>query len=65
MLEPECPVCDTGVVLNMQGVALGCAWDLRRAAESYQAAAAICEERGDMPNWAVTQANRGTAVWVR
>uniref|UniRef100_H2RS50 SH3 domain and tetratricopeptide repeats 1 n=1 Tax=Takifugu rubripes TaxID=31033 RepID=H2RS50_TAKRU len=47
------------VVLNMRGVALGCMGDLRKAAESYQAAAEICEEYEDMPNWAVAQANRG------
>lgn len=53
------------MVLNLRGMVLGCARDVRRAGESYQAAAAICEERGDMANWAVAQANRGTAARVR
>lgn len=44
----------------MRGVALRCMGDLERAAESYQAAADICEEYEDMPNWAVAQANQGT-----
>ncbi|XP_030579159.1 SH3 domain and tetratricopeptide repeat-containing protein 1 isoform X2 [Archocentrus centrarchus] len=48
-----------GVVLNMRGVALRCMGDLRRAAESYQAAIDICQEYEDMPNWAVAQANLG------
>lgn len=49
----------------MRGVALGCMGDLRKAAESYQAAADICEEYEDMPNWAVAQANRGilASIW--
>ncbi|XP_054457611.1 SH3 domain and tetratricopeptide repeat-containing protein 1 isoform X2 [Anoplopoma fimbria] len=47
------------VVLNMRGVALRCMGDLRRAAESYQAAVDICQEYEDMPNWAVAQANLG------
>lgn len=65
VFEQDCPVFNTGVVLNMRGVALGCMGDLRKAAESYQAAAEICEEYEDMPNWAVAQANRGTlaSIW--
>ena len=43
----------------MRGVALRCMGDLRRAAESYQAAVDICQEYEDMPNWAVAQANLG------
>lgn len=43
----------------MRGVALGCLGDLRRAAESYQAAADVCEEYEDTANWAVAQANQG------
>lgn len=49
----------------MRGVALGCKGDLQKAAESYQAAADICEEYEDMPNWAVAQANRGTLASLR
>lgn len=49
----------TGVVLNMRGVAFRYMGDLRRAAESYQAAVDICQEYEDMPNWAVAQANLG------
>lgn len=48
-----------GVVLNMRGVALRCTGDLRRAAESYEAAIDICQEYEDMSNWAVAQANLG------
>ncbi|XP_061566324.1 SH3 domain and tetratricopeptide repeat-containing protein 1 isoform X2 [Cololabis saira] len=48
-----------GVVLNMRGVALRCVGDHRGAAKSYQAAAHICQECEDMPNWAVAQANLG------
>ena len=51
-----------GVVLNMRGVALRCMGDLRRAAESYQAAIDICQEYEDLPNWAVAQANLGNTV---
>lgn len=65
VFEQECPVLNTGVVLNMRGVALGCMGDLRKAAESYQAAADICEEYEDTPNWAVAQANRGTLASLR
>lgn len=43
----------------MRGVALRCTGDHRGAAESYQAAAHICQEYEDMPNWAVAQANLG------
>lgn len=43
----------------MRGVALRSIGDLRRAAESYQAALDICQEYEDMPNWAVAQANLG------
>ncbi|XP_053272308.1 SH3 domain and tetratricopeptide repeat-containing protein 1 isoform X1 [Pleuronectes platessa] len=48
-----------GVLHNMRGVALRCTGDLQRAAESYQAAADICQEYEDLSNWAVTQANLG------
>ena len=50
----------------MRGVALRCTGDLQRAAESYQAAADICQEYEDLSNWAVTQANLGkigSASW--
>ena len=53
-----------GVVLNMRGVARRCTGDLRRAAESYQAAVDICQEYEDMPNWAVAQANQGKIVYT-
>lgn len=46
----------------MRGVALRCMGDLRRAAESYEAAVDICQEYEDMPNWAVAQANLGNTV---
>jgi len=49
----------------MRGVALRCMGDLRRAAESYQAAGDICQEYEDLPNWAVAQANLGEEVCAR
>ncbi|XP_047465969.1 SH3 domain and tetratricopeptide repeat-containing protein 1 [Mugil cephalus] len=58
-MPEHCTTPQEGVVLNMLGVALRCTGDLRRAAESYQAAGDICEEYDDMPNWAVAQANLG------
>lgn len=48
----------------MRGVALGCARDMRRAAESFRAAADISEWCEDMPNCAVAQANRGMPAWL-
>ncbi|XP_049608312.1 LOW QUALITY PROTEIN: SH3 domain and tetratricopeptide repeat-containing protein 1 [Syngnathus scovelli] len=57
---PEC--CATpleGLVLNMRGVGLRCMGDLRRAAESYHAAVAICQENKDVPNRAIALANLG------
>ncbi|XP_061149608.1 SH3 domain and tetratricopeptide repeat-containing protein 1 isoform X1 [Syngnathus typhle] len=48
-----------GLVLNMRGVALRCMGDLRRAAESYHAAVAICQENKDVPNRAIALANLG------
>lgn len=48
----------------MRGVALRCMGDIRRAAESYQAAVDICQEYEDMPNWAVAQANLGNIVYA-
>ena len=53
-----------GVVLNMRGVALRCMGDLRRAAESYQAAIDICEEFEDRHNWAVALANLGEEYFI-
>ncbi|XP_034413692.1 SH3 domain and tetratricopeptide repeat-containing protein 1 [Cyclopterus lumpus] len=58
-MPEHCTTPQEGVVLNMRGVALRCTGDLRRAAESYQAAVDICQEYEDMPNWAVAQANLG------
>ncbi|XP_070786077.1 SH3 domain and tetratricopeptide repeat-containing protein 1 [Enoplosus armatus] len=58
-MPEHCTTPQEGVVLNMRGVALRCMGDLRRAAESYQAAIDICQEYEDMPNWAVAQANQG------
>ncbi|XP_034712591.1 SH3 domain and tetratricopeptide repeat-containing protein 1 [Etheostoma cragini] len=58
-MPEHCTTPQEGVVLNMRGVALRCMGDLRRAAESYQAAVDICQEYEDMPNWAVAQANLG------
>ncbi|KAM9836543.1 SH3 domain and tetratricopeptide repeat-containing protein 1 [Aulostomus maculatus] len=58
-IPEHCSTTHEGVVLNMRGVALRCMGDLRRAAESYQAAADICQEYEDMSNWAVVQANLG------
>lgn len=52
-------VLSSGVVLNMRGVALRCLGDLRRAAESYEAAVDVCQEYEDTANWAVAQANQG------
>ncbi|KAM3857627.1 SH3 domain and tetratricopeptide repeat-containing protein 1 [Diretmus argenteus] len=58
-MPEHCTTHQEGVVLNMRGVALRCRGDLRRAAESYQAAIDICEEFEDRANWAVAQANLG------
>ncbi|XP_054609110.1 SH3 domain and tetratricopeptide repeat-containing protein 1 isoform X2 [Dunckerocampus dactyliophorus] len=58
-LPEHCTTPLEGLVLNMRGVALRCMGDLRRAAESYQAAMDICQEYEDMANWAVAQANIG------
>ncbi|KAF1380355.1 hypothetical protein PFLUV_G00162800 [Perca fluviatilis] len=58
-MPEHCTTPQEGVVLNMRGVALRCMGDLRRAAESYQAAVDICQEYEDMQNWAVAQANLG------
>lgn len=51
-----------GVVLNMQGIALRCMGDLRKAAENYQAAVNICQENEDLSNLAVAQANQGMFI---
>nr|XP_019955646.1 PREDICTED: SH3 domain and tetratricopeptide repeat-containing protein 1 [Paralichthys olivaceus] len=58
-IPEHCTTPQEGVVQNMRGVALRCMGDLQRAAESYQAAADICQEYEDLSNWAVTQANLG------
>ncbi|XP_056156219.1 SH3 domain and tetratricopeptide repeat-containing protein 1 [Lampris incognitus] len=58
-MPEHCSSPQEGVVLNMRGVALGCMGDIRRAAESYQAAIDICEELEEPSNWAVAQANLG------
>ncbi|XP_019726613.1 SH3 domain and tetratricopeptide repeat-containing protein 1 isoform X1 [Hippocampus comes] len=58
-LPQHCSMPLEGLVLNMRGVALGCMGDIRRAAESYHAAADICQEYEDTPNWAVALANLG------
>uniref|UniRef100_A0A672YLT6 SH3 domain and tetratricopeptide repeats 1 n=1 Tax=Sphaeramia orbicularis TaxID=375764 RepID=A0A672YLT6_9TELE len=58
-MPEHCTTPQEGVVLNMCGVALRSMGDLRRAAESYQAAVDICQEYEDLPNWAVAQANLG------
>ncbi|XP_068164501.1 SH3 domain and tetratricopeptide repeat-containing protein 1 [Antennarius striatus] len=58
-MPEHCTTPQEGVVLNMSGVALRCMGDLRRAAESYQAAADVCQEYEDAANWAVAQANQG------
>ncbi|XP_072232547.1 SH3 domain and tetratricopeptide repeat-containing protein 1 [Leuresthes tenuis] len=55
----HCTSVQEGVVLNMRGVALRCMGDHQGAAESYQAAADICQDYEDMPNRAVAQANLG------
>ncbi|XP_029931623.1 SH3 domain and tetratricopeptide repeat-containing protein 1 [Myripristis murdjan] len=58
-MPEHCTTPQEGVVHNIRGVALRCMGDLRRAAESYQAAIDICQEYEDQPNWAVAQANLG------
>ncbi|XP_041840757.1 SH3 domain and tetratricopeptide repeat-containing protein 1 [Melanotaenia boesemani] len=58
-MSGHCRSPQEGMVLNMRGVALRCVGDHRGAAESYQAAAEICKENEDMPNWAVARANLG------
>uniref|UniRef100_A0A3B5BCB0 SH3 domain and tetratricopeptide repeats 1 n=1 Tax=Stegastes partitus TaxID=144197 RepID=A0A3B5BCB0_9TELE len=58
-MPEHCTTPQEGVILNMRGVALRCMGDLRRAAESYQAAIDVCQEYEDIPNWAVAQANLG------
>nr|XP_046185584.1 SH3 domain and tetratricopeptide repeat-containing protein 1 isoform X1 [Oncorhynchus gorbuscha] len=58
-MPEHCTTPQEGLVHNMRGVALRCTGDLRRAAESYQAAIYVCEEFEDRANWAVAQANLG------
>ncbi|XP_034532944.1 SH3 domain and tetratricopeptide repeat-containing protein 1 [Notolabrus celidotus] len=58
-MPEHCTTPQEGVVMNMRGIALRCLGDLRRAAESYEAAVDICQEYEDMANWAVAQANQG------
>ncbi|KAM9827337.1 SH3 domain and tetratricopeptide repeat-containing protein 1 [Neosynchiropus ocellatus] len=59
VMPEHCTTQQEGLVLNMCGVAFRCMGDLRRAAESYQAAIDICQEYDDLSNWAVAQANLG------
>uniref|UniRef100_A0A6Q2Y4R0 SH3 domain and tetratricopeptide repeats 1 n=1 Tax=Esox lucius TaxID=8010 RepID=A0A6Q2Y4R0_ESOLU len=56
-MPDHCITQQEGLVHNMRGVALRCKGDLRRAAESYQAAIDVCEEFEDRANWAVAEAN--------
>lgn len=58
-MPEHCTTPQEGLVHNMRGVALRCTGNLRRAAESYQAAIYVCEEFEDRANWAVAQANLG------
>ncbi|XP_062372121.1 SH3 domain and tetratricopeptide repeat-containing protein 1 isoform X1 [Sardina pilchardus] len=58
-LPEHCTTRQEGVVYNMRAVALRRAGDLRHAAESYRAAAEVCEEFEDRHNWAVALANLG------
>ncbi|KAM6949510.1 SH3 domain and tetratricopeptide repeat-containing protein 1 [Aplochiton taeniatus] len=58
-MPEHCTTPQEGLVLNMRGVALRCAGELRRAAESYQAAIDVCQEFEDDANWAVALANLG------
>ncbi|KAL0970032.1 hypothetical protein UPYG_G00236190 [Umbra pygmaea] len=58
-MPEHCTSPQEGLVHNMRGVALRCKGDLRRAAESYQAAIDVCEEFEDRANWAVAEANLG------
>lgn len=46
----------------MQGIALRCMGDLRKAAENYQAAVNICQENEDLSNLAVARANQGMFI---
>uniref|UniRef100_A0A8C7D2I5 SH3 domain and tetratricopeptide repeats 1 n=1 Tax=Oncorhynchus kisutch TaxID=8019 RepID=A0A8C7D2I5_ONCKI len=46
-MPEHCTTPQEGLVHNMRGVALRCTGDLRRAAESYQAAIYVCEEFED------------------
>ncbi|KAJ8007717.1 hypothetical protein DPEC_G00097060 [Dallia pectoralis] len=58
-MPEHCITPQEGLVHNMRGVALRCKGDLRKAAESYQAAIDVCEEFEDRANWAVAEANLG------
>ncbi|XP_031441025.1 SH3 domain and tetratricopeptide repeat-containing protein 1 isoform X2 [Clupea harengus] len=58
-LPEHCTTQQEGVVYNMRAIALGRTGNLRHAAESYRAAAEVCEEFEDRHNWAVALANLG------
>ncbi|CAJ1086449.1 SH3 domain and tetratricopeptide repeat-containing protein 1 [Xyrichtys novacula] len=58
-MPEHCTTLQEGVVLNMRGIVLRRLGDLRKAAESYEAAVDICQEYEDMANGAVAQANLG------
>ncbi|KAM9717934.1 SH3 domain and tetratricopeptide repeat-containing protein 1 isoform 2-T2 [Menidia menidia] len=58
-IDEHRPPPQKGVVLNLRGVALRCMGDHLGAAESYQAAADLCQGWKDRPNCAVAKANLG------
>ncbi|KAI4879385.1 hypothetical protein NFI96_019463 [Prochilodus magdalenae] len=58
-LPEHCTTQLEGVVYNMRAIALRHAGNIKQAAESFRAAAEVCEEFEDRHNWAVALANFG------
>uniref|UniRef100_A0AAR2LVC7 SH3 domain-containing protein n=1 Tax=Pygocentrus nattereri TaxID=42514 RepID=A0AAR2LVC7_PYGNA len=58
-LPEHCTTQLEGVVYNMRAIALRHAGNIKQAAESFRAAAEVCEEFEDRHNWATALANFG------
>ncbi|XP_072543726.1 SH3 domain and tetratricopeptide repeat-containing protein 1 [Salminus brasiliensis] len=58
-LPEHCTTQLEGVVYNMRAIALRHAGNVKQAAESFRAAAEVCEEFEDRSNWAIALANFG------
>lgn len=58
-LSEHCTTQLEGVVYNMRAIALRHAGNVKQAADSFRAAAEICEEFEDRHNWAIALANFG------